>query len=665
MPDMNAPLRPGVISGDYPEQQDRLLPWPEALWARVNRRLTKQRLASCARLRQLLVQVEQEATTINNQNATAFTDQLTRLRRRMQVEGLSEELIIRSFAIVREAASRVLGKRHYDVQVIGGWLMINGMLAEMDTGEGKTLTATLPACTAALAGIPVHVITANDYLVERDAREMRPLYKALGLSVGTVIEGMDNEARRKAYACDITYCTNKQVAFDYLRDRLTMGRHASRRQLEVERLHSDNARIDRLLLRGLCFAIVDEADSVLIDEARTPLIISRTSDNPLEAQTYQQALQLAEQLHEGVDFTIRQQDRVILLTEPGKTRLASLCKPLIGVWTGQRRREYLVKQALSALHLFVRDKHYLCRDGKVQIIDENTGRVMADRSWELGLHQLIETKEGLALSNSKETLARISYQRFFRRYLRLAGMSGTAREVAAELAGVYGLQVVRVPPHRPSRKSTHTDWVFRTADMKWVEVLKRIKEIHKSGRPILVGTKSLADSEYLSTLLSKAKLTHRVLNAKQDAREADIIAQAGQAGRITVATNMAGRGTDIRLGDGVAERGGLHVIATERHEAGRIDRQLFGRCGRQGDPGSFEAIVSLQDELLKMYLPARMQGLLKNNNDGKESSVGKWGRSLIRLAQYRAQRQHKQIRRDLLKADEVLTNTLAFTGRVE
>ena len=664
MPDMNAPLRPGVISGDYPEQQDRLLPWPEALWARLIRRLTKQRLTSTTRLRRLLAQVEQEATTINNRTETEITNQLAVLRQRLHAEGLTEELIIRSFAMVRETASHVLGQRHYDVQLIGGWLMINGMLAEMNTGEGKTLTATLPACTAALAGIPVHVITANDYLVERDAGEMAPLYNALGLSVGTVIDGMDHEARRKAYACDITYCTNKQVAFDYLRDRLTIGRHASRGQLEAERLHSNNARIDRLLLRGLCFAIVDEADSVLIDEARTPLIISRTSNNPLEVQTYQQALQLAEQLQPGDDFVIRQQERTIQLTEAGKTRLDSLCQPLQGVWRGQRRREYLVKQALSALHLFIHDKHYLCRDGKVQIIDENTGRVMADRSWELGLHQLIETKEGLALSGSKETLARISYQRFFRRYLRLAGMSGTVREVAGELAGVYGLQVVRVPPHRPSRKNTHPDWVYRTAERKWAEVLQRIKEIHKSGRPILVGTKSLADSEHLSSLLSKAKLPHRVLNAKQDAREAEIIAQAGQPGRITVATNMAGRGTDIRLGEGVAERGGLHVIATERHEAGRIDRQLFGRCGRQGDPGSFEAIVSLQDELLKVYLPARLQRLVEKKHDGTEAE-GKWGRSLIRLAQYRAQRQHQQIRRDLLKADEILTNSLAFTGRAE
>jgi len=665
MPDMNAPLRPGVISGDYPEQQDRLLPWPEALWAKVNRRFTKQRLASSARLRQLVMQVERDAMIIKNQSETEFTDQLVGLRQRLHAEGLTDELIIRSFAIVREMASHALGQRHYDVQLIGGWLMINGMLAEMDTGEGKTLTATLPACTAALAGIPVHVITANDYLVERDAREMAPLYNALGLSVGTVIDGMDHEARRKAYACDITYCTNKQVAFDYLRDRLTMGRHATRGQLEVERLHSDNARIDRLLLRGLCFAIVDEADSVLIDEARTPLVISRTSNNPLEVQTYKQALQLARQLHQSEDFVVRQQERAIQLTEAGKHRLATLCQPLKGIWNGQRRREYLVKQALSAMHLFIRDKHYLCRDGKLQIIDENTGRVMADRSWELGLHQLIETKEGLALSSSKETLARISYQRFFRRYLRLAGMSGTAREVAAELAGVYGLPVVRVPPHRPSQKNTHPDWVYRTVERKWAEVLKRIKEIHKSGRPILVGTKSLADSEYLSSLLSKAKLPHRVLNAKQDAREAEIIAQAGQPGRITVATNMAGRGTDIRLGTEVAERGGLHVIATERHEAGRIDRQLFGRCGRQGDPGSYEAIVSLQDELLKVYLPARIQRLVGSKSDVNEASVGNWGRSLIRLAQYRAQRQHRQIRRDLLKADELLTTSLAFTGRAE
>ena len=316
-------------------------------------------------------------------------------------------------------------------------------------------------------------------------------------------------------------------------------------------------------------------------------------------------------------------------------------------------------------HLFVRDKHYLCKDGKVQIIDENTGRVMADRTWELGLHQLIETKEGLALSSSKETLARISYQRFFRRYLRLAGMSGTAREVAAELDAVYGLQVARVPPHRPSQKISHPDYVYRTSERKWAEVLKRIKEIHKSGRPILVGTKSLADSEYLSSLLSKAKLPHRVLNAKQDAHEAEIIAQAGQPGRITVATNMAGRGTDIRLGSGVAERGGLHVIATERHEACRIDRQLFGRCGRQGDPGSYEAIVSLQDELVRMYLPLRLQRFFKIDTDAKDTLVGRWGRRLIKLAQLRAQRQHKQVRRDLLKADEELANTLAYTGRTE
>ena len=665
MPSSNKLLRPSLVTGEYPERQDRLLPWAENVLAKFNRKLAKHRIASPAQLRRMLAEIEQQEAVIKSWSETELAHELATLRKRMQAEGLTEELVLRSFAIVRVTANHVLDKRHYDVQIIGGWLMINGMLAEMDTGEGKTLTASLPACTAAFAGIPVHVITANDYLVERDAREMKPLYNALGLSVGTVIEGMDEDARRQAYACDITYCTNKQVAFDYLRDRLTMGRHASRRQLEVERLHRDNARIDRLILRGLCFAIVDEADSVLIDEARTPLIISQTSTNRPEEETYTQALEIARQLQEGVDFILQQQPRRIQLTEQGETRLTELCQPLKGVWTGQRRREYLVKQALSALYLFLRDKHYICKDGKVQIIDENTGRVMADRTWELGLHQLIETKEGLALSSSKETLARISYQRFFRRYLRLAGMSGTAREVAAELDAVYGLQVARVPPHRPSQKVSQPDYVYRTSEMKWTEVLKRIKEIHKSGRPILVGTRSLADSEHLSSLLSKAKLPHRVLNAKQDAHEAEIIAQAGQPDRITVATNMAGRGTDIRLGSGVAERGGLHVIATERHDAHRIDRQLFGRCGRQGDPGSYEAIVSLQDELVRMYLPLSLQRFFRIDADENESLVGRWSRKLIKLAQQRAQRQHKQVRRDLLKADEVLADTLAFTGRAE
>jgi len=613
----------------------------------------------------MLCRVEKAACKVRRWDETEVASQFTLLRRQMKQQGLTEELIINSFAMIRELADKVLGQRPYDVQVIGGWVMINGMLAEMDTGEGKTLTATLPAGTAALAGIPVHVISANDYLVRRDAEEMRPLYRAMGLSVGVVTEEMDLESRRTAYACDITYCSNKQVAFDYLRDRLIIGRNTNQRQLEVESLHDDNARIDQLLLRGLCFAVVDEADSVLIDEARTPLIISRPTTNTVEQQAYREAMQLAGQLRHEEDFVVKPLVRKIVLTGQGEMRLAELCNSLSGIWSGPRRRHYLVQQALSAQYLYERDKHYLVKDDKVQIIDEHTGRIMADRTWERGLHQMIEAKEGCPLTGNKETLARISYQRFFRRYLRLAGMTGTAHEVSAELGSVYGLHIVKIPSHCPTRRNRLPDQVYRTAEMKWAAVVQKIKVIHASGRPVLVGTKTLTDSEYLSKLLSSEKLRHRVLNARQDAQEAEIIAQAGQLGRITVATNMAGRGTDIRLGEGIAERGGLHVIATERHEARRIDRQLFGRCGRQGDPGSYEAILSLDDELARLYLPGILQSEVKTEIEVDQKQTHKWGRWLLRLAQHRAERRHKQMRRDLLKADDRLTDTLAFTGTTE
>ena len=665
MPDMEAILQPGLINGMYPERRESDRSSADALFSGLSGLFKRRRIASTTRFDRMLIDVERESCDVRHWEQDELESQLAELRRQMKSQGLTRELVIRSFAIIRELADQILGQRHHDVQLMGGWVMVNGMLAEMDTGEGKTLTATLPAATAALAGVPVHVISVNDYLVSRDAREMGPLYQALGLSVGTVTEQMDLEARRAAYACDITYCTNKQVAFDYLRDRLVIGKNTSQRQLEVERLHTDNARIDKLLMRGLCFAIVDEADSVLIDEARTPLIISRATTNIIEQQTYQQAIQLAEQLRPEEDFVIHHRARRIELTEQGEQRLAELCQPLKGIWSGPRRRHYLIQQALSAQYLFLRDTHYLVRDGKIQIIDEHTGRVMGDRTWERGLHQMIETKEACELSGSKETLARISYQRFFRRYLRLAGMTGTAREVMGELGAVYGLHVSRIPPHRPSRRIAYPDLVCRTTDQKWEQIVQRVKVIHSSGRPVLIGTRTVNDSEYLSKLLSAEKLPHRVLNARQDAQEAEIIAQAGQLGRITVATNMAGRGTDIRLGEGVAECGGLHVIATERHEAHRIDRQLFGRCGRQGDPGSYESILSLEDEVVKLYVPGFMQPVHKNDNDVSTKPAYKWDGWRIRVAQYMAERRHKQIRRDLLKSDEELAYSLAFTGTAE
>jgi preprotein translocase subunit SecA len=546
---------------------------------------------------------------------------------------------------------------------MGGWLILNGLIAEMETGEGKTLTALLPACTAALAGVPVHVVTVNDYLVKRDATWAEPLCRALGLTVGAITQELDAPSRRQAYACDIVYCTSNQLVFDYLKDRLALGRVYSRLQFQVERLVQEPARKQALLLRGLCFAIVDEADSVFIDEARTPLIISQEKPALEEQRLYQQALDLAAQLQAGRDFRILERSRAVELTPFGQARIAELATSLGGIWRGKHRQRELVVQALTALYLFARDRHYIVTDGKVQIVDEFTGRVMADRSWERGLHQLIEVKEGCAVTSPKETLAKISYQQFFRRYLRLAGMTGTASEVAGELWAVYGLNVVKVPTHRPVARIGYQARIYPTAEQKWQAIVERIAEIHQQGRPILVGTRSVGASEHLSRLLSLKGLPHEVLNARQDAHEAELVAKAGERGSIVVATNMAGRGTDIKLGTGVAEFGGLHVIATEIHESGRIDRQLFGRAGRQGDPGSYEMMLSLEDDLVRMYGPALVRTLVERFPRIDESKVGLWlARRLMRSAQDAAEKSHSKIRRALLRVDEQRKNLLAFSG---
>jgi preprotein translocase subunit SecA len=594
----------------------------------------------------------------------AAQEQLLRL-------GTGDEIAALAFALIREAAGRTVGMRHFDSQVMGGWVILNGMLAEMETGEGKTLTATLPACTAALAGIPVHIITVNDYLAVRDAQLMSPLYQVLGLTVGVVTDQLkDQRARQAAYSCDITYCTNKQIAFDYLRDRVSMGP----RRGEVQRLIGGLRRSSGqaaapsggLILRGLCFAIVDEADSVLIDEARTPLILSREGDGQFEVAVYGQALELAAQLDEKRgEFAVRTADRHIALTEFGKARLGDLCSHLGAPWDSTRRRQSLVEQALTARHLYRRDQHYLVRDGCVQIIDENTGRVMPDRSWEFGLHQMVEAKEGCDITGVRDSIARITYQRFFRRYLRLGAMTGTAREVAGELWSVYDLRVVEVPSHLPSRRSAGPVRVHATGEARWTEVVARVRQLHNLQRPVLIGTRSVAASEHLSGLLTREGLPHQVLNARQDRREAEIIALAGQAGRITVATNMAGRGTDIRLSPGVAEIGGLHVIATELNDARRIDRQLFGRCGRQGDPGSFEVICSLEDEILRSCGPHHITQLLRQINLRRVSQSG-WVEWLwLQVAQRRTEWRYSRVRRALLKQEHRVSDALAFTGKME
>jgi preprotein translocase subunit SecA len=650
----------------YPERgeiaQDE---WLDRLGVAVTGRISRYARSRPSRIHSIVDRVHRAAARYAGLSPDRLREAASELKRELRRQGLRDEPVAQAFALVRETAEQILGMRHFDEQLIGGWILINGMVAEMHTGEGKTLMASLPACTAALGGIPVHVITVNDYLVERDCELMRPLYEALGLTVAAVTEGMDHRSRQRAYEADIVYCTNKTVVFDYLRDRILLGASSSSLQLRLEKIYGADARIRRLLLRGLNFAIVDEADSVLVDEARTPLIISAEVPSGDEALVARQAIELARQLTVGDDFLILRKERRLALTETGHRRVLELCQVLGGVWSGALRREELVTQALSALHLFYRDEHYLIRDGKIQVVDEFTGRVMADRSWGQGLHQLIETKEGCEITARKETLARISYQRFFRRYRHLSGMSGTAAEVVGELGDVYGLAVVPVPTHRPSQRIQRPDIIFLTEEEKWRCVVDRVSALHAQGAPILLGTRSVATSEVASRMLTERGLTHRVLNAKQDQEEAEIVAQAGELGCITIATNMAGRGTDIKLGPGVAEVGGLHVLLSERHEARRIDRQLAGRCARQGDPGGFEAILSLEDPLILPFKGGWMDSLLRHFTRPGMASINAVRQIIIDLAQWRTERSQSKIRRKLLKADREQSDILSFSGRPE
>jgi preprotein translocase subunit SecA len=650
-------------AGAYAERNDRPPGGVDRFAASIAAPILRRRAAAWQRWAAFPALVDAAGGDLESLSDAALREAATAIGRDLRRQGLTDPLVSRAFALVREAAGRTIGQRHFPVQIIGGRVLLAGQVAEMQTGEGKTLTATLAATTAALAGIPTHVVTVNDYLAARDAERMGPIYRALGLTVSAVIHGPAPEARRAAYESDVTYVSNKELAFDYLRDRLVLGHHGSRIDLQLERLAGRDPRARRLILRGLHFAIVDEADSVLVDEARTPLIISAEGEPGAERHLYTTAISLAARLRPGDEFRIDGRERDVQLTDAGVAVLADRAQALGGVWRGRLRREQLVRQALTASHLLERDRHYIVIDGKVQIVDEFTGRVMSDRSWEHGLQQMVEVKEDCAITAPNRSLARISYQRFFRRYLRLAGMTGTAREVRAELWSVYKLAVVAIPTHRPPQRRFEGDRVFATQAAKWDAVTARASEIHATGRPLLIGTRSVGASEHLGALFERAGLPHALLNARQDAREAEIVSEAGQRGRIMVATNMAGRGTDIALGPGVQALGGLHVIATERHEARRIDRQLFGRTARQGDPGSYETMASLEDEI-GSYAPrwVRLAALFTRPDGAVPLWIARWA---IGWAQRAAERAHERARADLLRFDEQLESTLAFSGRRE
>jgi preprotein translocase subunit SecA len=655
---------PELSAALYPERHDRLGSkldrWlgrglgRAGLWVSPLRRLA---------LRSFAAQVHQAAVRFADAPDEALRRSIEELRPRLLRQGLTRGNVADCFALVCEVSSRTLGLRHYPVQVMGGYQLLRGGLAEMATGEGKTLAATLPAVTVALAGLPVHIVTVNEYLAARDARTLAPLYGFFGLRVGWTEPGQKTDARREAYACDITYCVNKDLVFDYLRDRLNLaaGENAARRALRRFLDGHEGQRRD--FLRGLYFAIVDEADSIFVDEARTPLIISGERQETEGAGPWRAALRVASALTPDC-YALIERERAVILTPAGRRAAERASAGMDGQWRYRKAREELVQQALAAQHLYQRDKHYIIVDGKIQIVDEFTGRTMEDRSWERGLHQLIECKEDLEPSKRRDTIARITYQRFFRRYLCLAGMTGTGAEVAPELRSVFGLATVRIPTHRPMVRRSLGERVFTSGAARWDAVIERIAAMRAAGRATLVGTRSVEASEHLSSLLQRAGIEHALLNARQDAEEAAVIAAAGRPGQVTVATNMAGRGTDIGLDPEVRAAGGLHVILTEFHESRRIDRQLFGRAGRQGDPGSHESLVSLDDDLFAahaQFAAARLRARFSH-----AAELPAWFGVMLRVAaQASAERLHARIRTRTLESEKYIDRSLAFSGRGE
>ncbi len=646
----------------YPERRDPKDHWLDAVEAQLL--AAPRALAALFRGRRVR-RIVREAGRLESDmlalDADALPRRMAALHATLRRSGLDDAALIEGCALLRELCRRTLGLRHHDVQLLGALAILDGRIAEMGTGEGKTITAALAAGLAALSGTPVHVVTVNDYLAGRDAAELAPFYTALGLSVGSVVHGRTPAERRTAYRCDIAYCANKELAFDYLRDRVALGRQAGGLRLKLAGLGNPHSAPDGLVMRGLHFAIVDEADSVLVDEARTPLIISQETDAAAERRWAEQALELADALEEGSDFRLLRDERRIRLTDAGRARLAELGDAMGGIWSGRIRREEAARQALSARHLFHRGDHYVVRDGKVEIVDENTGRIMADRSWSDGLHQIMEVKEGVEVSTRKLAVARMTYQRLFRRYRRLSGMTGTAREAKAEFLSVYRLRIAFIPPNAPSRLTRGAMKILPTLDAKWQAVVARAATLASEGRAVLIGTRSVVASQQASAALTAAGLAHAVLNAENDRDEAEVIAAAGQAGRVTVATNMAGRGVDIALPEAVVAAGGLHVILTERHDARRIDRQLEGRAARRGEPGSTEAILSLEDPLLDLARKHPLRPLARLPGAGGRF----FARLLFGAAQRRAQRAHFRARLDLLEQEKRLGTMLAFVGGVE
>jgi preprotein translocase subunit SecA len=624
-----------------------------------------QRRANVGRaLKQESEQISEMAQGLHHVSDRRLRERLLeiQIRFRRQDKGY-EDLLPEALATMVEVSTRTLGLTPYTVQVMGALALYRGYLAEMATGEGKSLTACLPSVLAAWTGRPFHFVTVNDYLANRDAVEMNPFYAYCGVSVGCVTGQMDPKERRMNYDKGVVYTTLKELVADLLRDRLIFGalHHPSRRLLR-QLVQPQMRSLEGVVLKGLDTAIVDEADSVLIDEAVTPLIISRAQKNNPLVEACETAHTISTSLNPGMDYLVEHKYKEITLTKEGLRKVEEQSQLLQGIWRGPARREELVKQALTAREFYKRDQQFVIQEDKVSIVDEFTGRIMPNRTWREGLHQAVEAKEGLPLSDPSETLARLSFQRFFRLFRKLSGMTGTAREANAEFWHIYKLPVLAIPTHRPCIRKTFPDSYFSKETDKWEAVVKEIEKWRQTGRPVLVGTRSVKASERLATMLQVKGIEFNLLNAVRHKEEAQIVAAAGEENRITISTNMAGRGTDIKLGRGVAEMGGLHVIATERHESGRIDRQLFGRCARQGDPGSAQAFISVEDELIRRFAPAAMRNRVANSLRLGAPGANLFARLAILHAQRTAQRLAYRQRRNVLRTDTWLEEALSFTG---
>ncbi len=574
----------------------------------------------------------------------------------------NRKVVALAFAAIRECADRTLKQRPFDVQILAAWAMLNGTIAEMRTGEGKSLTATLAAGTLALGGVSVHVMTVNDYLVQRDYDSFAPLYHALGLTVGLVLEGQTPDQRRRAYACDVVHCTAKEIVFDYLRDRGVLRAQPGNLARKVDQiLVGDGAPASGLVMRGLTAAIIDEADSVLIDQACTPFILSGGITHPggLDPEILRMAMVAARNLTLGRDFRVLARHRIAELTDAGRDVLAETLAEAQGPLSVAAIREHAATQALNALHVFERDRDYLIEAEKIKIIDESTGRVMGDRTWSEGLHQMVELKEGVPLTHLFETIARITLQKFFRRYIRLGGMTGTARSAARELWDVYGMRVRRIPTRLPDQRIWEAAEVHATSGLKWAAITRCVQALQARGVPILIGAKTVGGSQEVSQALDG--MAHQVLNAHNHAEEAAIIALAGTTGKVTIATNMAGRGTDIKLTHEARAAGGLHVVLTELHDSHRVDLQLSGRCGRQGDPGRVIHVLSLQDDILARRGAVMRAVALWSHRAG----LPRVTLALFRHCQAREDARQAKTRVDLLTRERQRDVQLAISGYTE